>query len=132
MMDDQRDIAQRLHELRAWRGLSLKALAELAGYSESYLSRLESGERRLENRTIITALAAALRVSPSELIGQPVRWPDPAMAEAQATIPGLRLALVGTELGHAGSGPSGRSLISFGTRTGAWRCGQTATSRALD
>jgi transcriptional regulator with XRE-family HTH domain len=104
MTDDERDIARRLRELRAWRALSLKAVAELAGISESHLSRLETGERRLTNRTTIAAVAAALQVAPGELIGQPVRWPDPAMAEAQATIPALRLALVGTELGQVGAG----------------------------
>ena len=104
MTDERQDIARRLRELRTWRGKSLRVIAELAGISESHLSRLESGERRLDKRTTIAALAAALRVSPSELIGQPARWEDPAMAEAQATIPSLRLALVGTELGQSGTG----------------------------
>ncbi|MGH3870499.1 MAG: helix-turn-helix domain-containing protein [Pseudonocardiaceae bacterium] len=104
MADEWRDVARRLRELRAWRRTSLKVIAELAGISESHLSRLERGERRLDKRSTIAALAAALEVSPSELIGQPVRWEDPAMAEAQATIPALRLALVGTELGQSGTG----------------------------
>jgi transcriptional regulator with XRE-family HTH domain len=104
MADERQDIARRLRELRAWRRKTLKVIAELAGITEGHLSRLEHGKRRLDKRSTIAALAAALEVSPSELIGQPVRWEDPAMAEAQATIPALRLALVGTELGQSGTG----------------------------
>ncbi len=104
MADEQQEIARRLRELRAWRHKTLKVVAELAGITEGHLSRLEHGKRRLNKRSTIAALAAALEVSPSELIGQPVRWEDPAMAEAQATVPVLRLALVGTELGQSGTG----------------------------
>jgi transcriptional regulator with XRE-family HTH domain len=104
MADERHDIARRLRELRAWRHKTLKVVAELAGITEGHLSRLEHGKRRLNKRSTIAALAAALEVSPSELIGQPVRWEDPAMAEAQATVPVLRLALVGTELGQSGTG----------------------------
>jgi len=104
MADERQDIARRLRELRAWRHKPLKVIAELAGITEGHLSRLERGERRLDKRSTIAALAAAVEVSPSDLIGQPVRWEDPAMAEAQATIPALRVALVGTELGQSGTG----------------------------
>lgn len=104
MADERRDMARRLRELRAWRDKPLKVIAERAGITEGYLSRLERGERRLDKRSTIAALAAALEVSPSELIGQPVRWEDPAMAEAQAPIPALRVALAETELGQSGTG----------------------------
>ncbi|GDY28683.1 helix-turn-helix domain-containing protein [Gandjariella thermophila] len=104
-MDDQtHDIGRRLREIRHWRRKSLKVVAELAGLSQGHLSRLETGQRRLDKRSTIVALAAALDVAPSELIGQPLRWQDPAMAEAQVTIPALRLAVVGTELGDTGHG----------------------------
>lgn len=104
MADERQDTARRLGELRAWRRKSLKVIAELAGITEGHLSRLENGKRRLDKRSTIAALAAALEISPSELVGHPVRWEDPAMAEAQTTIPALRLALVGTELGQSGTG----------------------------
>lgn len=123
MADERQDIPRRLRELRAWRGKSLKVIAELAGITEGYLSRLEHGKRRLDKRSTIAALAAALEVSPSDLIGQPVRWKDPAMAEAQATIPALRLALAGTELGQSGSGsarPVG-DLVTEVDSCVAWR-----------
>lgn len=103
-MDERQDVARRLRQLHAYRGKSLRVIADRAGLSESHLSRLLSGERRLDKRSTITALAAAYEVSPSELIGQPQRWQDPAMAEAQATIPDVRLAIVNTELGQLGRG----------------------------
>jgi transcriptional regulator with XRE-family HTH domain len=44
MMDaaQPRTIGQRLREIRHWRGKTLRVVAELAGISESYLSRLAS------------------------------------------------------------------------------------------
>jgi transcriptional regulator with XRE-family HTH domain len=44
-------------------------VAGLAGISRSYLSRLESGERALDRRSLILALADALDVAPSEITG---------------------------------------------------------------
>jgi transcriptional regulator with XRE-family HTH domain len=38
-------IGRRIREIRTWRKLSIKELAELAGFSESYLSRIERGDR---------------------------------------------------------------------------------------
>ncbi len=67
-MDDQaRTIGRRLREVRYWRRKSLRAVAELAGLSESYLSRLERGERPVDRRSTLEALAAALEVAPGEL-----------------------------------------------------------------
>jgi transcriptional regulator with XRE-family HTH domain len=54
-------IGQRLREIRHWRGKSLRVVAELAGISESYLSRLERGRRHVDSRSLLEALAAALR-----------------------------------------------------------------------
>ena len=97
--EDSRTIGRRLREVRYWRGKSLRVVAELAGISEGYLSRLEWGERPVDRRSLIVSLANALQVAPTELIGQPAMLDDRAMAEAQATIPAVRLALVGARLG---------------------------------
>ncbi|HEV7830407.1 MAG TPA: helix-turn-helix transcriptional regulator, partial [Pseudonocardiaceae bacterium] len=40
-----RSIGGRIREIRVWRGRTLKATAELAGVTESYLSRIERNER---------------------------------------------------------------------------------------
>jgi transcriptional regulator with XRE-family HTH domain len=108
---DDRTIGRRLREIRTWRGLTLRAAAELAGYSASYLSLLEHGERPVDNRRLIAALASVLAVSPSELIGQPARRRDPEMAAAQATVSAIRLVLIVDRLGvRPASDCSGRDL----------------------
>jgi transcriptional regulator with XRE-family HTH domain len=91
-------IGRRLREIRAWRGQTLRVTAELAGLSESHLSRIERGQRPIERRATVEALAGALRVAPSELTGQAERTTqDPA---TQPTVAGLRLALAGSEMGE--------------------------------
>lgn len=60
--DDARTIGRRLREIRYWRGKSLRVVAELAGITESHLSRLERGERPLDRRSRLEALATALQV----------------------------------------------------------------------
>jgi len=60
-------IGQTLRQIRHARGKSLAVVAGLAGISPSYLSRLESGDRALDRRSLIVALANALEVAPSEI-----------------------------------------------------------------
>jgi transcriptional regulator with XRE-family HTH domain len=64
-----------LRRARRKRGLTLTALAGLAGLSESFLSMVETGQRPLRRRDHVNALALALRVAPAEI--------------APAVIPGL-------------------------------------------
>jgi len=47
--DHGRSIGQRIREVRSWRGMSLRAVAELPGVTESYLSlgRVVAHRRRL-------------------------------------------------------------------------------------
>ncbi|BBG03117.1 MULTISPECIES: helix-turn-helix domain-containing protein [Pseudonocardia] len=91
-------IGRRLREVRAWRGLSLRATAELAGLSASYLSRIERGERPVERRSTVEALAGALRVAPTELTGRPVAPHTPGESEGHAAVEDLRGALRDIEL----------------------------------
>ncbi|MEU3625722.1 helix-turn-helix transcriptional regulator, partial [Amycolatopsis coloradensis] len=88
-----------LRRLRAIQGKSQEVVAGLAGITPSYLSRLETGERRLDDRRLVTALAEALEVSPAELLGQPVRHEDADLAAAQGTVAPLRAAYLSTVLG---------------------------------
>jgi transcriptional regulator with XRE-family HTH domain len=62
-LGDARTIGRRLREIRHWRGKSLRIVAELAGISESYLSRIERGERPVDRRSFLESLAAALVTS---------------------------------------------------------------------
>lgn len=96
-------IGRRLREIRVWRGLSLRAVAELAGLSAGCLSRIERGERPVDRRSTLEALAAALHVAPSELASQPFpsQAIDPVVGEAQATVGDVEAALTDLELGDA-------------------------------
>lgn len=89
--------------LRFDRGWSQKQLGDLAGVSESLISRVESGDRGL-SKDAARAVATAFGITPSELTGQPIEWIDPDLLDARETIPAVRLALVGSSLGQPGAG----------------------------
>jgi transcriptional regulator with XRE-family HTH domain len=66
------DAESTLRAIRRRRGLALGAVAGRAGFSTAHLSMLETGKRKLRRLDHITALAAVLRVPPSELIGDEI------------------------------------------------------------
>lgn len=99
-IDDVGYIGRRLREIRSWRGLSLRAAAELSGLSHGYLGQIERGEKPVNNRTVLESLAMTLRVSPAELIGRPWAPADATDNEAQSALVGLEIALEAYELGH--------------------------------
>lgn len=68
-------VGPRLKALRRHRNLTLAALAETTGISESTLSRLESGRRRA-NLQLLLPLARAYGVPLDDLVGAP-RTGDP-------------------------------------------------------
>jgi transcriptional regulator with XRE-family HTH domain len=88
-----RTIGQRLREVRHWRRKPLRVVAELAGISESYLSRLERGERQVDSRSLLEALATALEVSPGELTNAHELSSAEGMGGAHAAVVALRVAL---------------------------------------
>ncbi|MEV4127492.1 helix-turn-helix transcriptional regulator [Nocardia sp. NPDC049707] len=81
------DVGRRLREIRVWRGQSLDVVAGLAGISFGYLGKLERGEKPLENRRTLEALARALRVAPSEF--SPAPWQSAAPASTESAHGGL-------------------------------------------
>ena len=104
--EDPHTIGRRVREIRIWRQMSLKAVAELAGISEGYLSRIERGERGVHRRSLLEAIASALRVAPSELAEQafpPVAAADPVTSETQAAVVALEVALSDFDLGEPGA-----------------------------
>lgn len=103
-----RSIGGRIREIRTWRGMSLKVTAELSGITESYLSRIERNERPVNSRSLLEAIAAALRVAPSELAGQafPPATVDPVAAETQAAVVALEAALSDYRLGEPTGEPA--------------------------
>ena len=104
-LDQDRTIGQRVREIRAWRGMSLSAVAELAGLTPGHLSNIEHGRRRVDKRSTLEAIAAALRVAPSELAEQPFPSGDRLASEAHAGIAAVETALTDYELGEASDVP---------------------------
>ncbi|MGH3999232.1 MAG: helix-turn-helix domain-containing protein, partial [Pseudonocardiaceae bacterium] len=97
-----RSIGGRIREIRVWRDITLKATAELAGITESYLSRIERNERPVNSRAVLEGIAAALRVAPAELAGQafPPATVDPVASEIQAAVIALDATLSDYQLGE--------------------------------
>jgi transcriptional regulator with XRE-family HTH domain len=90
---DEITIGARLRTLRRWRGKSQVELAGLAGLSPSFLSMVETGRRPLDRRSHIAALANALRVSETDLVGGPHLTPDRLQSDPHMGVPALRVAL---------------------------------------
>lgn len=95
-----RGIGVRIREVRTWRRQSLRAVAELAGISEAYLSMIERGRRSADGRQLVEAIADALQVAPSELLGEPSPLVDPVSREAHAGIEDIGIALAHNRLGQ--------------------------------
>lgn len=91
-MDDNITAGARLRILRRWRGMTLAELSGLAGVSLSYLSMVERGQRMLDRRSYISGVAAALRVSETDLVGGPHLSADRKQADPHMAIPALREA----------------------------------------
>jgi transcriptional regulator with XRE-family HTH domain len=91
------DIGQTLRQIRHARGKSLAAVAGLAGISTSYLSRIESGERALDRRSLVVSLANALEVAPSEITSTVVTVGE---LEEDRSLNDVRLALLSASMGE--------------------------------
>ncbi|MDQ3761567.1 MAG: helix-turn-helix domain-containing protein [Actinomycetota bacterium] len=98
--DDALTIGRRLRQIRYARGKSLRVVADLAGMSKSHLSELERGERALDRRSEIVALANVLQVAPSELTKLPV--PASANGDTDSGVEAVRVALLAAVTGLPG------------------------------
>ncbi|HEX5493857.1 MAG TPA: helix-turn-helix domain-containing protein [Mycobacteriales bacterium] len=138
MSDDARSrthLGDRVRHYRLLRGLSLRVCADLAGISAGWLSRVERGERSLERRSHIEALAAALQVSASELLGLPYQASDRDHSAAHAELEGVRRVLIGTDLGGDGALETWRPLaelerMAADARVALCRFGDVTTAAA--
>lgn len=101
MDEEAQAIGARLREIRTARNKSLAAIAGLAGISESFLSRLETGQRSLDRRSLIVALANALQVSPSELVDLG-RSTMPAEPATESSVGAIRDAMLAVDVGEPG------------------------------
>lgn len=87
------EIGRRLREIRSWRQLSIRTVAELSGLSYGYLAKIERGDKPVNNRRVLEALADTLRVSPTDLTGAPYAPSDPVSSEALASLEEIEAVL---------------------------------------
>jgi transcriptional regulator with XRE-family HTH domain len=90
--EDARMIGRRVRQIRHARRKSLVVVAGLAGMSKSELSRIELGQRALDRRSKIVALANALQVAPSELTRVDV--PAPGNGDNDAVVEAVHRSLM--------------------------------------
>ncbi len=90
---DGSELGRRLREIRSWRQLTLRAAAQLSGISYTYLGQIERGEKPVNNRRVLEALAKTLRVAPTELTGAPYPPTDPVGSDAHAALDAIESVL---------------------------------------
>lgn len=61
-------LGERINELRRAKGLTHAQLAERAGISRSYVTRLQTNKMGLPSKRVLWALADALATTPGELL----------------------------------------------------------------
>lgn len=89
--DDALSVGERIAFYRARRGYTQTQLANLVGRRTDWLSKIERGERQLRKIDLITELARVLRVSLTDILGQPVLMEDD---QEEDDIPAIRDALM--------------------------------------
>jgi transcriptional regulator with XRE-family HTH domain len=97
-VEDALTMGRRVRQVRYTRGKSLRVVAELAGISKSHLSRIERGERALDSRSEIVALANALQFAPSDLTSMPV--PAPGNGGTDVALEAVRVAMMAVNHGR--------------------------------
>ncbi len=95
---DQDTIGARLRALRRWRGMTQAQLGGLSGIAPTLISMIENGQRPLDRRSQIAAVAAALGISETDLTGGPHLSADHQQADPYSGIPRLRAALLNSTL----------------------------------
>ena len=133
---DEVTIGARLRTLRRWRGKSQVELAGLAGLSPSFLSMVETGQRPLDRRSHIAALASALKVSETDLVGGPHLSADRQQADPHGAIPALREAfltntLTSSAIDCARPLPELATAVTGHIEPARIRCDYTAVGQAL-
>jgi transcriptional regulator with XRE-family HTH domain len=83
--------------------MTLQVLADLSGLSKSFLSMVENGERHLERRRHIVAIADALNVSPADLIGSAAEFMDSRLSGGHESVHDVRVALLTSRLDRSGA-----------------------------
>lgn len=95
-----RQVGINLRRIRRSQGMSLDVLAGRSTLSKSFLSRVERGERSLEKRSHLSAVALALDCSIADLLGEPLEPIGPTRKATITGVPALRRALHAYSIGH--------------------------------
>ncbi len=77
--------------------MSQEVLAHLLGRSQSWLTKVERGERQLDRMSLIVQVAGILKVDVTEITGQPY-WPAGG-PPPHAAVPAIRRVLIGAGAG---------------------------------
>lgn len=87
-MDDlSRQVGANVRRIRRSQGMSLDVLAGMSGLSKSFLSRVERGQRHLDRRAHLSAVAQALSCGISDLVGQPMPVVGPSQRSVLDAMP---------------------------------------------
>lgn len=112
MAGDPSPVGARVRAIRIRQVMSLDSLAAATGLSKAHLSRIERGERGLDRRSTLQAIADALRTPVEELLGQPSKPRNKAEIITHAAALDIRDVLMATELGEDPGG-SGRPAAAL-------------------
>jgi transcriptional regulator with XRE-family HTH domain len=85
-------IGSRISRVRRRRGLSQRELAGLVGRSESWVSKVERGDRSVDRLSVLLDVARALNVDVTALTGQP-SLPDSSRRDVGGGVPAIRRVL---------------------------------------
>ncbi|WP_039798808.1 helix-turn-helix domain-containing protein [Nocardia araoensis] len=91
--DEGRYIGRQVRAVRARRGISQQVLADRVGVSRGAIAKYENGERPIDSRRTLHALAQALGVSVGDLTGDREDRFDPSSAGFHAAISDIETAL---------------------------------------
>ncbi len=91
-------------------------LADHAGVSQGYISLIESGQRALDRRATQVAIARALSITVSQLLGQPGDPTDPAKAAATVVVPDVRSACLEMSVGERRKPERSRDAVRAAVR----------------
>ncbi|MEU6185419.1 helix-turn-helix domain-containing protein [Nocardia sp. NPDC047038] len=91
--DEGRYIGRQVRAVRARRGISQQVLADRVGVSRGAIAKYENGERPIDSRRTLHALAQALGVAVGDLTGDQDDRFDPSSAGFHAAVPAIETAL---------------------------------------
>lgn len=98
-MDDEQEsryVGRRVRVIRARRGMSQQMLADLAGMSRSAIAKYETGDRPVDSRRTLYALAQALSVTLADLTGHNEERFDPSVTGVHGSVPAIETAIWAT------------------------------------